>query len=516
MNVKSIIILGGGSAGWMTATTLIRLFPNKKITLIESPNTPIVGVGESTLGQINWWLQLCNIKDEEFMKDCDASYKLSIKFIDFYKKNSGEFHYPFGDTFENGLIAGKNTWYFKKMLDDSLSVNDYANFLYPGMALVNNNTFGENEKGEIGNFNLKMDSAYHFDAIKFGASLKKNICIPEGVQHIEENIKTVEQDEDGNIISLNKKHKADLYIDCTGFKSYLIGEILKVPFKSYNDLLPNDSALATQIDYTDKEKELVPYTSCWAIENGWVWRIPSWKRIGTGYVYSSKFVSDEEAQKEFINHLNIKYNYNASNNNFKKIKMKVGLHEKLFEKNVVAIGLAAGFIEPLESNGLYTVHQFLLKLVRFLKKENINQFDKDTYNLMCKEDFETFAEFVSLHYYLSKRNDTLYWKTLTNKSIQNLKLHPNLDINKMYYSKINNGYHSTDGIHCIATGLHQFPIDEYEICLRNNTNDIKNFIKNNIETSIKSRQLMVEAWNAEAKKKPKLIEVLKKIHEERN
>ena len=154
----------------------------------------------------------------------------------------------------------------------------------------------------------------------------------------------------------------------------------------------------------------------------------------------------------------------------------------------------------------------MLKLIRFLKKENINQFDRDTYNLMCKEEFESFAEFVSLHYYLSKRKDTLYWRSLTNKSIVNLKLNSNLDINKMYYYKKNNAYNSIDGIHCIATGLHQFPIDEFEICLQNNITDIKSFIEKNVKTSIEKRHLIMKTWDIEAKKKPKLIEVLKKIH----
>ena len=142
-----------------------------------------------------------------------------------------------------------------------------------------------------------------------------------------------------------------MYIDCTGFKSLLLDKTLKEPFESYADLLPNDSAWATKLNYKNKEKELVSYTNCTAIENGWVWNIPLWSRIGTGYVYSSKFVDDETALKQFKKHLN---NEDIEAHN---IKMRVGIHNRLWVKNVVAIGLSAGFIEPLESNGLFTVHE---------------------------------------------------------------------------------------------------------------------------------------------------------------
>jgi tryptophan halogenase len=164
--------------------------------------------------------------------------------------------------------------------------------------------------------------------------LKNNYSMPKGVKHIQEDIISIEQDENG-IKSLYNKYTADLYIDCTGFKSLLLGETLKEPFESYADLLPNNSAWATRIPYKDKEKELVGYTNCTAIENGWVWNIPLWSRIGTGYVYSDKFIDDDSALKQFKNYLG------TEDLEFKKIKMRVGIHKRLFVKNVCAIGLAA-------------------------------------------------------------------------------------------------------------------------------------------------------------------------------
>jgi tryptophan halogenase len=342
--INNITIVGGGSAGYMTASTLLNQFPNKKITLIESPIVPILGVGESTIGGIKAWTKLLNIDDKQFLKETDGSYKLSIKFTDFYKKGES-FHYPFGFPYSKENKASLNDWWFKKFIYPETNNSDYADSYYPQMALVNQNKCFYNENNEIP-FDFIRDTAYHFDAVKFAHWLKNKYCIPRGLKHIEDNIISIEQDENG-IKSLNNKYTADLFIDCTGFKSLLLGECLKEPFESYSDMLPNNSAWATRIHYKDKEKELVGYTNCTAINNGWVWNIPLWSRAGTGYVYSDKYISDDDALKEFKEYLG------TDELEFKKVKMRVGIHKRLWVKNVVAIGLSAGFIEPLESNGLF-------------------------------------------------------------------------------------------------------------------------------------------------------------------
>jgi flavin-dependent dehydrogenase len=229
MKTNKIIIVGGGSAGWMAAATLINQFPQKDITVIESPNVPTVGVGESTLGQINTWLDLLGIKDEDFMPYTDASYKLSIRFENFYQKNDGGFHYPFGNVVENDKLGLKQLWFLKKHLNPETPVTDYANLIYQNMALVNNNVLFKNENKELEHFNFKYDVAYHFDATKFGLWLKNQYCKPKGVKHILEDVKTIETNEDG-IVSLNNTHKADMFIDCTGFKSLLLGRYIKRTF----------------------------------------------------------------------------------------------------------------------------------------------------------------------------------------------------------------------------------------------------------------------------------------------
>ena len=194
-----------------------------------------------------------------------------------------------------------------------------------------------------------------------------------------------------------------------------------VKFNSYEHLLPNNRAWATRIPYKDKQKELVPYTNCTALDNGWVWNIPSWERVGTGYVYSDKFITDEEALEEFKKHLDEKGS-DYSNSDFKNIKMRVGLHDKLIHKNACAIGLAAGFIEPLESNGLLSVHEFLKRLVRIMSRdgETLSQHDIDGFNYHCKEFFEDFACFVASHYALSHRDDSEYWRDIKSKSFSSL------------------------------------------------------------------------------------------------
>ena len=497
--MKNIIIVGGGSAGWMTAATLIKFFPNKKITLIDSPNISTVGVGESTLEYISKWCSLLEIDEKDFLKHTDGSYKLSIKFTDFYKKGEA-FYYPFGNPVLMENSSGLNDWWFKKILKPKTPYTDYAESFFPQMLYVNSNTFSP-----------KLPRAYHFDATKFGIWLRDHYCIPRGVKHIQENINTIEQNKDG-IRSLNKKHKADLFIDCTGFKSLLLGETLKERFISYNDLLPNDSAWATKIPYKDKKKELVPYTNCTAIENGWVWNIPLWSRIGTGYVYSSKFVDDDKALKEFQKHLKIK------DLEFKKIKMRVGVHKRLWVKNVCAIGLAAGFIEPLESNGLFSVHEFLISLVRNLQREKISQFDKDNFTYYCRQIFNNFAEFVALHYALSYRAETPYWKNNLNKqwSASLIQRIPVLTdgIDRAVISRGFLHEHNIDGgLHCIAAGMHWAPTDTISLFKQNK----KDLLLPHLKQVVKNLEERKKQWEDKFEKAPSLYNYLNTyIHNEKN
>jgi len=464
--IKKIVIVGGGSAGWMTASTFIARLPGRDITLIESPNIPTVGVGESTLGFINEWIRLLGIKDQEFMKHCDASYKLSIRFTDFYRKGAGSFHYPFGGINLDGNHSDKNDWYFKKMFFPETPVSDYADCIYPIMSLVNQNKISD-KRDIVPGYSIENDCAYHFDASKFGQWLKDNYSIPKGVKHISAEVKDIHTDEDGIkklILDSGEEITADLFVDCTGFRSVLYSK-MDVPFISMADMLPNNSAWATQVPYTDKKNQLVGYTDGHAIDNGWVWNIPLWSRIGTGYVFSDKYIDDDGALNEFKEHLKQKNLYNE-NLQFKKLKFRVGIYKKLWYKNVVPIGLSAGFIEPLESNGLFSVHMFLSKLIRVLDRvpeAYVSQIDKDGYTYECRNIFKNFCEFVALHYALSHRDDTKYWRDVGSREYTQdfydvSKTHNSAFLNTTS-SRYNNFYCDNGGINCIATGLNFFATD---------------------------------------------------------
>lgn len=460
--INNIIIVGGGSAGWMTATTLIRNFPNKKITLIESPNISTVGVGESTIGGISTWLESIGLNDISlFAKETDATLKLSIRFEDFYKKDGGAFHYPFGNANFFGTIDHSNDWCMKKIYYPETPTSDFADCYNAQMALVNNNTLTD----DFPNFNFNRDKALHFDATKFGLFLKNKICIPEGVIYISSEVVDIKLNEDNsikNIILQNgQTYTADLFIDCTGFRSLLLDKTLKEPFISYEHILPNNSAWATRLPYKDKEKEINSYTNCTAIENGWVWQIPLWSRWGTGYVYSDKYVSDEDALIEFKNFIKRKgYGNITEDLEFRKLKMRVGLHDKIWVKNVLAIGLSAGFIEPLESNGLYTVHEFLRNLVHILKRRNcVSQFDKGDFNRKCVDMFVQFSRFVAAHYALSHRDDTPYWRDISQRDWENIDpiwTWSNLYDQLSKHNKMDSG----DGYLFLTMGMNCFPLTD--------------------------------------------------------
>lgn len=427
-----ICIVGGGSSGWMTATTFIKLLNYEEVSLVESPNIPISGVGESTIQQIRGWINLIGIDEEEMIRETNGSLKHSIKFTNFLKKDSGSFHYPFGQA-----IYNPNQWWENI---NNTSPNKYAENINP-VALV----------AERGKFDKSTSYAFHFDAVKFGHYLKKTYC--SNVKHITAEVVGCEKGENGiECLKLDNGDvvKADLYIDCSGFKSLLLGEYMEEPFIPYDHLIPNDTAWATQVSYTDKENQLVAYTECTAIDNGWVWNIPLWERIGTGYVYSSKHVSDEDAKQEFISHLQSK-GFDTSECIFKRIPMRIGRHERTFVKNVVAIGLSAGFIEPLESNGLFTVHQNLIDLYKTLRRGKPSQFMKDLYNSATSLSFDEFADFVAVHYTFTQREDTPYWRDNFNRSYE-LVGSSNFDkygltafSRELYkfssYSNLNSGFH---------------------------------------------------------------------------
>lgn len=528
MKIESIVIVGGGSAGWMTAATLVRAFPNKKITVIEPPTIPTVGVGESTLSSIKRWVNYLQIDELDFLKNTDASLKLSIKFTDFYKKDSGSFHYPFGMPMQVGDRNPFFDWHLKQYLYPNTAVEDMANCLFPASALYNNNKFSLNINGEFDNFTPFNDVAYHFNATKFAEWLREAYCMPRGVKLVSEEVSSVIVGDSGIeklVLQSGNNITADLYVDCTGFRSLLLGDSLKEPFDSYSNILPNNKAWATQVPYKDRSRELEGYTNCTAIENGWCWNIPLWTRLGSGYVYSDKYVSDDEALDQFKSYLiSPKMVIKRSKSDieklkFKSISMRVGIHNRTFVKNVVAIGLSAGFIEPLESNGLFSVHEFLFKLVDILHRDEIVQFDRDMYNVSIRDLFDGFAKFVSMHYALSHRDDTEYWRDCNDRvygdrhgdpySQHDSRVGGFYNMTYRYMEKwghpdlsINNG-----GIAYISTGMRVRMMNESRLMYINQYN--ANQQVNNIEAVIEEWERRKFRWALAAEASPTLEQFLK-------
>jgi tryptophan halogenase len=310
--------------------------------------------------------------------------------------------------------------------------NDFYECLYSNMPLIYNNKICNNIDYKIEGYSFQNDVAYHMDAIMFGQFLKNKFAIPNGVNHIQQHITQIVQEEDGYIDRLILRNgdtiTGDLFIDCTGFKSMLLEETMGVSFESFNSLLPNDRAWTCHVPYHDKEIEMENVTNCTAYNNGWVWNIPLYNRIGSGYVFSTKFISEDDALVEYKTYLDSNkmtyYDPNRSDNlEFRLVKIKNGCHTNCWEKNVVGVGLSYAFIEPLESTGLYSVQEMLILLYQTLEKEQINRLHVDQFNYMANLTMNTFKSFVALHYTTSARRDTPYWKHVTENIVMDQRIY---------------------------------------------------------------------------------------------
>jgi tryptophan halogenase len=419
MKVNKIVIVGGGSSGWMTAAALCKSFPDLDITLIESKDIKTIGVGESTVAEFNSYLDLLELEDKDWMKDCDATYKVSIAFTDFREKNT-KFQYPFGLSAAPQISLGHDCWPAIRQLDpEACPLEKFAEFYNANTYLADENKIIDNIDQSIPNFKFKYDTAYHFDSTKFGLYLRDNICKPAGVKHLLEEVSGVEKKENGDvkyiITESGQKLDADLFIDCSGFKSILLEKEMGGVFNSFNDTLLNDRALATKLDYDDKNVEMENVTNCTAIENGWVWNIPLWSRIGSGYVYSSKFADRDQAEREFRSHLESKGKQIPEDAEILDIHIKHGVMDRAWIGNVLGIGLSYGFVEPLESTGLLTTHENIYRLVRMLERRNrvVNSIDRTALNVYLSGLLGGVKSFLEMHYGLSMRDDTEYWRYVT-------------------------------------------------------------------------------------------------------
>jgi len=407
--IKSILVVGGGSSGWMSASAFQKRFgKNCKVSLVESDKVSTVGVGESTIIGFNGFLKLLGLNDKDWMKECNAVYKNSIRFTNFARNDGSSFHYPFGGELTKQSISD---WSVLAAKHKNLNDNSFCEYHNDNFHLAKWNKNTKNEDSILRNFNFDDDTAYHFDASLFGQFLKNKF---KEVTRYVDDIVGVERDEDGYLTSVvgesGQKYTADLFVDCTGFRSLLLEKEMGSKFLSYKPWLSNDRAIAAHVPYKDKEIQLTNYTDCHALSSGWVWNIPLWNRIGTGYVYSSDFIDDDSAEKEFKKHLGIE-----DVEIHRKIQIRHGVRKQGWIKNVVGVGLAYAFVEPLESTGLISTHAIISQIIELLERKNFypNGFDIDGYNYNAQLNMNGFRNFVSVHYKFSSREDTPYWKYQT-------------------------------------------------------------------------------------------------------
>lgn len=423
MQVKTVTIVGGGSSGWMTAAALSKLCPHLDITLVESSKVGTVGVGESTLGHINKFLRLLDLRDEDWMAACNATYKNSIRFTNFREPDGSFFEYPFSAGLDfTDKPHGTQAWSeLATLYPEEYTPNTFAEFYVTGNTfLAKYNKQTKDEKNILRNYDFAFDTAYHLDAQLFGQYLKEKIALPNGVKHIIGDVHSYKKDQQGNIVQIFMADgnilTSDLWVDCTGFKSILLEGWMGSEFKPFDKYLANDMAWACRLPYIDREREMHNVTDCHALDNGWVWNIPLWNRIGTGYVFSSRFVSPEDAQREFRKHLAEKHSPKiAEEAEMFMVNIRHGRRRRAWINNVVGVGLSYGFVEPLESTGLLTTHENVIKLVENLNRREgyLTRTEIEGFNFAVEYDVLKFRDFVSQHYALSKRTDTPYWRWCT-------------------------------------------------------------------------------------------------------
>jgi hypothetical protein len=507
----------------MTAATLCKVAPDKEITVIESPNHSIIGVGESTILDIKFWTSLIGVSDKDLLKATNGSYKMGIKFTDFYKKDDGGYHYPFVTDFyfKDSRDKGQD-WFFKKAIYPDTPVQDFARTYVSHMPLIENGKMSYNENNEFDGFVFDRDVAYNFDATQFGLFLRDYVCAPNGVRVISGEVVDAHLNEQGIeylTLSNGETVTADLFIDCTGFKSLLLEGYLKEPFIPFDDLLPNNRAWAARVPYKNKDLEMESFANPTAIETGWCWNLPLWSRLGSGYVYSDKFVSKEEALQQFKNYLMSdklvipRTKEEVESLEFKDVPFRVGTHQRIWVKNVVAIGLSGGFLEPLESNGLYTVQAFLYYLLKVLEKERINQFDVDVFNTGCRRVFTNFSQFLALHYVLTTRTDTPYWKHQQSRSVDPsiIELIPTENLGFSDLEKRKTFLNTADlslGISWISTGMRFFILDKITQRLIEHNNAVDH--KKMFDPYFIAQEKTKKRWQAAAEKELTHYEFLKK------
>jgi tryptophan halogenase len=393
--VKKVVIAGGGTAGWLAAAALSQqLGKLLDITLVESDEIGTIGVGEATIPPIRVFHKLLQIDEREFMRATAATFKLGISF-----ENWGER----GDTYIHSFGRnGKPAW-----------MCEFHNFWLRSLEIGEKSELGEYcfelEAAKAGRFGTSPQSeinyAYHFDASQYAKFLRA-FAERNGLRRIEGKIKEVRQDAGTGFIKALELHsgqviEGDLFIDCTGFRGLLIEQTLKAGYEDWSHWLPCDSAAAVQTELTGAAP---PFTRSIAHGSGWRWCIPLQHRVGNGLVFSSGFQADDAAKQELISSLDGKPLMDP-----RVIKFKTGRRRRVWDKNVIALGLASGFIEPLESTSIHLMMVGVTRLMHLFPFSGIRQSLVDQYNEGARMEMEKTRDFIVLHYHATERSDTPFW-----------------------------------------------------------------------------------------------------------
>ena len=400
--LRNIVIVGGGTAGWMTAAALGRYLKDgyTKVTLVESEAIGTVGVGESTIPQINIFNRMLGLDENDFVRKTKATYKLAIEFVD-WKAIGHSYHHPFGPYgIDMEAVSFHAYWLKLHALGEDHDLGAYSlNVLAARQdRFMRPNGQPNSPLGSIA-------YAYQFDAGLYARYLR-DYSEARGVVRQEGKIATVQQNPlNGHVTSVTLESgqvvEGDLFIDCSGFRGLLIEQTLKAGYEDWSQWLVNDRAVAMPCTLGGST---APVTRATARPAGWQWRIPLQHRLGNGYAYSSAHISEDEATSFLLAHLDGEPL--ASPNH---IRFTAGRRKKSWDRNVVAIGLAAGFMEPLESQSIHLIQVGIARLLAMFPDRDFRQPDIDRYNRVMTFEYEKIRDFLILHYKATTRNDTPYW-----------------------------------------------------------------------------------------------------------
>jgi tryptophan halogenase len=411
-SIRSIVIVGGGTAGWMAAAALARVLgPTYKVTLVESEQIGTVGVGEATVPHIKAFNNLLGLNEAEFVRQTQGTFKLGIEFVDWRRKGASYLH-GFGTEIGHrlGLLPFHQYWIKAHRAGWAKPLGAYTlNTVAAPMNRFMTSARDVPAQSPLAN----IAYAYHFDAALY-ARLLRTYSEQRGVRRIEGIVEQVIQHpESGDVQSLRLQDgtviAGDLFIDCSGFRGLLIEQTLHTGYHDYTHWLPCDRALAVPCE---KVGPPTPYTRATARQAGWQWRIALQHRTGNGYVYSSAHISEDQAAATLLANLDGK-----ALGDPRPLRFTTGRRKLCWNKNVVALGLASGFMEPLESTSIHLIQSGISKLLELFPREGISQVLVQRYNDRLAFEFERIRDFLVLHYHATEREDTGFWRQCRDMAI---------------------------------------------------------------------------------------------------